>query len=187
MALIPMTTTVNTQTGAPINSFTVTVNATLEGVVLRKRMCAGAYKYTEFPLGLTIADGSQTTATIPGASPTPISGQGATIAVESSSVTATTLLEGLDFSITGKTITFTTPYLGASKVTTITYDYYDTDPDNLVYDVPVYPSNTKGTITVQDYQMIVWNEGILAQSFEFWTTTGTANGVVHALITDTDV
>jgi len=32
--------------------------------------------------------------------------------------------------------------------------------------------------------LIVWNEGILAQEVKAWATTGTANGVIEALITD---
>ena len=157
-----MTTTVNTQTGAPINTFAIGNTDTIKAVVLRTKMCAGAYMYTQEDLSLTIADGSQTTATIPGSDPTPIAGRGATMTVESSDTAAGTLIEGIDFTISAKTITFTTAYTGNNKVTTITYDYYDTDAANLVYDVPVYPSNTKGTITIDGLKLVVWNEGILA-------------------------
>ena len=184
MAKVTMTTTVNTQTGAPINTFAVTANDIIKAVVLRTKMCAGAYKYNDFTLSLTVADGSQATATIPGASPAPITGQGSTMTVESSTVTKATLIEGVDFSISNKTITFTTPYLGLNKITTITYNYYDTTAANLVYDVPVYPSNTKGVITMDGLNLIVWNEGILAQEVKAWVAAGTANGVIEALITD---
>ena len=166
MALVLPVTTVNPQTGAPINTFTVgTAHDLITGVGLRRYMCAGAYKYTDFTLSLTVANGSQATATIPASDPTPITGKGATMTVESSTVSAATLIEGVDFTISGKTITFTTPYLGDSKVTTITYDYYDTNPANLVYDT-------------------LWNEGILAQSVHCLQTTGTVNGVISALFTD---
>jgi hypothetical protein len=184
MAKVTMTTTVNTQTGAPINTFTIGNTDTIKAVVLRTKMCAGAYMDTQEALSLTVANGSQTTATIPGSDPTPIAGRGATMTVESSTVTAATFIEGIDFTLNGKTITFTTAYTGTGKTTTITYDYYDTDAANLVYDVPVYPSNTKGTITIDGLKLVVWNEGILAQEVKSWATSGTANGVVQALITD---
>ena len=184
MAKVLMTTTVNAQTGAPINTFTVTAGDIIKAVVLRTKLCPGAYEIKDFPLALTIADGSQATATIPGGSPVPISGRGATIAVQSSTITATTYIEGIDFTLSGATITFTTPYTGNNKVTTITYDYFDPVAANLSYDVPVYPSNTKGVITMDGLNLIVWNEGILAQEVKAWATTGTANGVIEALITD---
>jgi hypothetical protein len=104
--------------------------------------------------------------------------------VESSTIAATTYTEGIDFTLSGKTITFTTPYTGTGKTTTITYDYYDTNAANLVYDIPVYPSNTKGVITMDGLNLIVWNEGILAQEVKAWADTATANGVIEALITD---
>ena len=179
-----MTTTVNPQTGAPINTFAVTAGDIIKAVVLRTKMCAGAYMYTQEALSLTVADGSQTTATIPGGDPTPITGRGATMTVESSTVTAAKFIEGIDFTLSGKTITFTTAYTGTGKITTITYDYYDADGANLTYDVPVYPSNTKGVITMDDLNVILWNEGILAQEVKAWVTAGTANGVIKALITD---
>jgi len=45
-------------------------------------------------------------------------------------------------------------------------------------------SNTKGVITMDGLNLIIWNEGILAQEVKAWVTSGTANGVVQALITD---
>lgn len=181
--LVLPVTTVDTQTGAPINTCTLTQHAAIHTVSLRKKMCAGAYMYTQEDLSLTIADGSQATATIPGGDPTPIAGKGATMTVESSTITATTYTEGIDFTISGKTITFTTPYTGTGKNTTITYKYYDTNPDNLVYDIPVYPSNTTATINMSGNDFILWNEGILAQEVYCPVTTATVNGVVKALIT----
>lgn len=185
MALITPVTTVNSQTGAIVNTVTIdTVHDLITGVGLRRHMCAGAYRYNDFTLSLTVANGSQTTATIPGGDPTPIAGKGATMTVESSTVAAATLIEGVGFTISGKTITFTTPYLGDTKVTTITYDYYDTNAANLVYDTPVYASNTMGTMTMDGVDIILWNEGILAQNVHCWLTTGTVNGVISALFTD---
>ena len=185
MALIIPVTTINPQTGAIVNTITVdTVHDLITGVGLRRHMCAGAYRYNDFTLSLTVANGSQTTATIPGGDPTPIAGKGATMTIESSTITSTTYTEGIDFTLSGKTITFTTPYTGNNKVTTITFDYYDTDAANLVYDVPVYASNTMGTMTMGGVDIILWNEGILAQSVHCWLTTGTVNGVISALFTD---
>ena len=66
MAKVTMTTTVNTQTGAPINTFTVTAGDIIKAVVLRTKLSPGAYGNKDFSLALTIADGSQATATIPG-------------------------------------------------------------------------------------------------------------------------
>ena len=111
-----MTTTVNTQTGAPINTFAIGNTDTIKAVVLRTKMCAGAYMYTQENLSLTIADGSQATATIPGSDPTPIAGRGATMTVESSDTAAGTLIEGIDFTISAKTITFTTAYTGNNNI-----------------------------------------------------------------------
>jgi len=107
--------------------------------------------------------------------------------IKSSTQAETTLHQGDGFSVSENIITLNNAYQGTGKVTTISYDYYDTIAYNLVYDVPVYISNTTGSINLGGYDIVVWNEGILAQSFEFWVTTGKANGVVHALITDTDV
>ena len=185
MALIIPVTTINPQTGAIVNTITVdTAHDLITGVGLRRHMCAGAYRYNDFTLSLTVADGSQATATIPAGDPTPIAGKGATMTIESSTITSTTYTEGIDFTLSGKTITFTTPYTGNNKVTTITFDYYDTDAANLVYDVPVYASNTMGTMTMGGVDIILWNEGILAQSVHCWLTTGTVNGVISALFTD---
>ena len=183
MAKITMTTTVNTQTGAPINTFAIGVNDIIKSVVLRPKMCGGAYMYTQEALSLTIPDGSQTSFTMTGAT-TPITGRGATMTVESSDTTAATLIEGIDFTFSGKVINFTSPYTGNNKITTITYDYYDTTVANLVYDIPVYPSNTKGVVTMDGLNLILWNEGILAQEVKAWVDAGTANGVIEALITD---
>jgi hypothetical protein len=270
MALIPITSSVNPDTGTPINSFTVAANATLEGVVLRKRMCAGAYSYNVENEALTVPNGNITTITVPNYNddartgglsaapsnattmtltglsqiitnlywyvgqkvqvfnatgnnnvpengvitslPTAFSAvisftssytsdattgyqllnrpqtiRNAVLKIKSSTQAATTLHQGDGFSVFENIITLNNAYQGNDKVTTISYEYYDTIAYNLVYDVPVYVSNTKGSINLGGYDVIVWNEGILAQSFEFWVTTGTANGVVHALITDTDV
>ena len=189
MAKVTMTTTVNTQTGAPINTFAVTANDIIKAVVLRTKMCAGAYKYNDFTLSLTVADGSQATATIPAPNPIPINNinirPAATMVVQQGAgVEEENWVEGVNFIIDGRTLTFVDNFIGTDKVATISYTYYDPTAANLTYDVPVYPSNTKGVITMDGLNLIVWNEGILAQEVKAWATTGTANGVIEALITD---
>jgi len=108
----------------------------------------------------------------------------ATLSIESTTEAATTLSEGPGFTVFENILTLINPYTGNDKVTTISYEYFDTIPTNLVYDVPVYPSNTMGTMTMATVDVILWNEGILAQSFKFWDTSGTLNGVVSNIITD---
>tara|TARA_R110002096_G_scaffold3435_2_gene16915 strand:- start:1844 stop:2644 length:801 start_codon:yes stop_codon:yes gene_type:complete len=104
--------------------------------------------------------------------------------IESTTQTADTLYESSGFTISENILTLINPYPGNDKVTTISYDYFDTIPANLVYDVPVYPSNTMGTMTMATVDLILWNEGILAQSFKCWDTSGTLNGVVSNVVTD---
>ena len=40
------------------------------------------------------------------------------------------------------------------------------------------------TVSTVPYNIIIWNEGILAQEPKFVATAGTVNAVVEALITD---
>mgnify|MGYP001399588108 CR=1 FL=1 len=72
MAKRLMTTTVNAQTGAPINTFAIASGAIIKAVVLRKKMCAGAYQVRQVDLSLTIPDGTQSTFNIPNSNPEPI-------------------------------------------------------------------------------------------------------------------
>jgi len=191
MALVTMTTTVDSQTGTPINTFSgVSAGDVITGLVLRRKMSAGAYIKRLEDLSVTISDGSQSSATIPG-SIVPIGStngkvrEDATISLNSDELSsAVTLKEFVDFTISGSTITFTPAITGTNKVVTISYSYYDQVAANLVYDVPVSPSNTTGVITVGGYNIILWSEGVLAQGPKLWATTGTANGVIEALITN---
>ena len=189
MAKVTMTTTVNPQTGAPINTFTVTAGDVIKAVVLRTKLCAGAYQTREVNLSLTIPDGTQATFDIPAPNPIPINNinirPAATMVVQQGAgVEEENWVEGVNFIIDGRTLTFVDNFIGTDKVATISYTYYDPTAANLAYDVPVYPSNTKGVITMDGLNLIVWNEGILAQEVKAWVTTGTANGVIEALITD---
>lgn len=189
MAKVLMTTTVNAQTGAPINTFSVTSGDIIKAVVLRKKMCAGAYQTRQVDLALTVPDGTQTTFNIPNSNPEPITDinirPAATMTVQQGAgVEEENWVEGVNFIIDGYTLTFPGDFVGTNKVATISYTYYDPTAANLNYDVPVYPSNTKGIITMDSLDLILWNEGILAQEVKAWTTSGTANGVIEALITD---
>ena len=56
MAKVTMTTTVNPQTGAPINTFAIGNGDTIKAVVLRPKLCAGSYKVRQVNLSLTIPD-----------------------------------------------------------------------------------------------------------------------------------
>jgi hypothetical protein len=192
MALLAMTTTVNTQNGATINTFAIGNGDSIKAVVLRKKMCAGAYMLRQENLSLTIPDGTQTTFTLTaGVGPEPIGTQRyssrppATMVVQQGGgVEEENWVEGVNFTITGRVITFIPNFVGTNKVATISYSYYDPSAANLVYDAPVYPSNTKGVIKLGGYDLVVWNEGILAQEVKSWVTAGTANGVIEALVTD---
>jgi len=191
MAKVLMTTTVNAQTGAPINTFAIGAADTIKAVVLRKKLCAGAFQVRQVDLALTVPDGVVTSFTIPGAPPTPISSDKqnirplATMVVKQGAGAAEeNWVENVNFTIAGKVLTFIPDFIGIGKVATISYTYYDQTAANLSYDVPVYPSNTKGIVTIDGLNLIVWNEGILAQEVKSWTNSGTANGVIEALITD---
>jgi len=189
MAKVTMTTTVNAQTGAPINTFSIGNTDTIKAVVLRPKLCSGAYQTRQVDLALTVPDGTQTTFNIPNSNPEPITDinirPAATMTVQQGAgVEEENWVEGVNFIIDGYTLTFPGDFVGTNKVATISYTYYDPSAANLVYDVPVYPSNTKGVITMDGLNLIIWNEGILAQEVKAWVTSGTANGVVQALITD---
>jgi hypothetical protein len=190
MAKVTMTTTVNPQTGAPINTFAIGNGDTIKAVVLRPKLCAGSYQVRQVNLSLTIPDGTVSTFTIPNASPVPIvdlnSRPAATMVVQQGGgVEEENWVEGINFIIGANSVlTFPDNFVGTNKVATISYTYYDPVANNLNYDVPVYPSNTKGVITMDGLNLIVWNEGILAQEVKAFDTSGTANGVVLALITD---
>ena len=190
MALITPTVTVDAQTGQPINSISgVAVTESVVGVVIRPKMCVGAAQVREVNLSLTIPAGTVTSFNIPGANPVPISTGGprplATMVVQQgSSADEENWVEGTNFTLDGLTINFMPNMVGTGKVATISYTYYDTTAANLIYDTPVYPSNCRGVLTQNGTNVILWNEGILAQSPKFFATTGTVNGVIEALITD---
>jgi hypothetical protein len=152
-------------------------------------MCVGASQLRKIDLSLTIPNGTVTSFAIPGTNPIPITDttlrSAATMTVQQgASADVENWVEGTNFSLAGYTITFIPNFIGTSKVATISYTYYDVTSANLAYNTPVYPSNCRGVLTQSGTNVIVWNEGILAQSPKFFATTGTVNGVIEALITD---
>ena len=58
--------------------------------------------------------------------------------------------------------------------------------DLLIVQIVQYKNSTLpiDSLTIDGLKLVVWNEGILAQEVKSWATSGTANGVVQALITD---
>ena len=109
MAKVLMTTTVNAQTGAPINTFSVSSGDIIKAVVLRKKMCAGAYQVREVNLSLTVPDGTQTSFSIPNSNPEPITDinvrPAATMTVQQGAgVEEESWVEGTDFTIDGYTL-----------------------------------------------------------------------------------
>ena len=198
MALITPTAAINAQTGKITYSFTGVATAdTLKSVVIRPKMCKGASMLPN-ALTVTVADGSVTQITLGGSDPEPITDYTvrplATFVYSADSQDEQTLQEGKDFTIgdatgiTPKQINFSTALTGANKVCVLNYSYYDVVGANLVYDTPIYPSNCRGvmtqTVSTVPYNIIVWNEGILAQEPKFLATGGTVNAVIEALITD---
>lgn len=190
MALITPTVTVNAQTGQTINSISgVAITQSVVGVVIRPKMCVGAAQVREIDLSLTIGNGTVTSFAIPGGNPEPITTGGprqlATMTVQQGSGAAVeNWVEETNFTLDGYTIHFIPNIIGTGKVATISYTYYDTVAANLIYETLVYPSNCRGVLTQASTNVILWNEGILAQSPKFFATTGTVNGVIEALITD---
>ena len=266
MARILVQSVVNPTTGAIVNSFSgASAGDTIEGVILRKRMCAAAYSYDVIDKSLAVANGNITSITVPtlyskirsggataapgGIQTIPLTGltasdgssfvgqrvqlhgttgsnlipANATIAalpsatavtltmdadytsdattgyeillapqtilnavltIQSSNITKKNLTQDTDFTVVNNVITLATAYTGNDKITSITYKYIDAITANLVYDVPVYPSNTLGSATMDGSTIILWNQGMLAQAPECWATSGTVNSVIEALITD---
>lgn len=198
MALITPTAAINAQTGKITYSFTgVAVADTLKAVIIRPKMCKGASMLPN-ALTLAVADGSVTQITLGGGPPEPITNYAirpaATFVYSADSQDEQTLHEGKDFTIGNATgsiprqINFSTALTGDNKVSVLNYSYYDVVGTNLVYDTPIYPSNCRGvmtqTVSTVPYNIIIWNEGILAQEPKFIATAGAVNAVVEALITD---
>ncbi len=190
MAIRTITTTVDPLNGQTINTINgLVVGDTIIGTVLRKNMCVGAFFYQQATFSLTVPNGSVTSFTIPNTGAAGLPPIDTTLLIGSITMVAdgNAWVEGNQFTATGtgnRVLTFSPAYTGTSKVTTITFDYYDTTVANLSFDTKVFPDNCRATVNLGGYDMIVWNNGIHSQDIKAGVTAGTANAVVEAIITD---
>jgi hypothetical protein len=188
MAIRTITTTVDPLNGQTINTINgLTSNDKIIATVLRKNMCIGASKHTNATFSLSVPNGSQTSYTIPNTGAAGLPPINTTLLPGTVTIVADgeNWAEGVEFTIGGtgnRVLSFTSAYTGTNKVTTITFDYYDSDAANLSYDTKVFPDNCRATVNLGGYDMIVWNNGIHSQDIKAGVTAGTANGVVEALV-----
>jgi len=190
MAIRTITTTVDPLNGQTINTVNGLLAAdTIIGTVLRKNMCIGAEKFVQKTFSLTVPDGSQNSYTIPNTGAAGLPPANTTLLPGTVTMVANgeNWAEGVEFTIGGtgnRVITFTNAYTGSNKVTTITFDYYDSNAANLSYDTKVFPDNCRATANLDGYDIILWNNGLQSQEVKAGVTAGTVNAVVEALITD---
>jgi|TARA_R100001530_G_scaffold134703_2_gene110113 hypothetical protein len=188
MAIRTITTTVDPLNGQTINTINgLTSNDKIIATVLRKNMCIGASKHTNATFSLSVPNGSQTSYTIPNTGAAGLPPINTTLLPGTVTIVADgeNWAEGVEFTIGGtgnRVLSFTSAYTGTNKVTTITFDYYDSDAANLSYDTKVFPDNCRATVNLGGYDMIVWNNGIHSQDIKAGVTAGTANAVVEALV-----
>ena len=189
MAIRTITTTVDPLNGQTINTINGLIAAdTIIGTVLRKNMCVGAFKWNQQTFSLTIPDGTVTAFTIPNTGATGLPPIDTTLIGDITMVAdGANWVEGNQFTATGtgnRVLTFSPAYTGTSKVTTITFDYYDATAADLSYDTKVFPDNCRATANLGGYDIILWNNGLQSQDVKAGVTAGTVNAVVEALITD---
>jgi len=190
MAIRTITTTVDPLNGQTINTINGLLAAdTIIGTVLRKNMCVGAFKYTSQTFSITVPNGSQNAFTIPNTGAAGLPPANTTLLPGTVTMVADgeNWAEGVEFTIGGtgnRVITFTNAYTGNNKVTTITFDYYDSNAANLSYDTKVFPDNCRATANLDGYDIILWNNGLQSQEVKAGVTSGTVNAVIEALITD---
>ncbi len=190
MAIRTITTTVNPLNGQTINTINgLSASDTIIGTILRKNMCVGAYKHTQVTFSLSVPNGSINSYTIPNTGAAGLPPADTTLIPGTVTMVADgeNWVEDNQFSIGGtgnRVLTFTNPYTGNNKVTTITFDYYNTNADELAYDTKVFPDNCRATVNLDGYDIILWNNGLQSQEVKAGVTSGTANAVVEALITD---
>jgi hypothetical protein len=190
MAIRTITTTVDPLNGQVINTINgLTTTDKIIGTVIRKTMCVGAYKHTQETFSLTVPDGSQNSYTIPNTGAAGLPPADTTLIPGTVTMVADgdNWVEGNQFTIGGtgnRVITFTSAYTGTNKVTTITFDYYNTNASELVYDTKVFPDNCRGVATLGGYDIILWNTGIHAQDVVAGVDAGTVNAVIEALIVE---
>ena len=189
MAIRTITTTVDPLNGQTINTINgLVVGDTIIGTVLRKNMCVGAYKHVQETFSLTIPNGSVTSFTIPNTGAAGLPPADTTLIGNITIVAdGDNWVEGNQFTATGtgnRVLTFSPAYTGTSKVTTITFDYYNSAAAQLAYDTKVFPNNCRATASLGGYDIILWNNGLQSQSVKAGVSVGTVNAVVEALITD---
>jgi len=194
MAIRTITTTVDPLNGQTINTINgLTTSDKIIATVLRKNMCVGAFKYTSQTFSLTVPDGTVASFTIPNtgaaglppANTTLLPGTVTMIVQQGASAAEENWAEGTNFTVGGtgnRVLTFPNNFVGTGKVTSITFDYYDSDAANLSYDTKVFPDNCRATANLDGYDIILWNNGLMAQEVKAGVDAGTVNAVVEALV-----
>ena len=194
MAIRTITTTVDPLNGQTINTINgLTTSDKIIATVLRKNMCVGADKYTQQTFTLSVPDGTVASFTIPNtgaaglppANTTLLPGTVTMIVQQGASAAEENWAEGTNFTVGGtgnRVLTFRNNFVGTGKVTSITFDYYDSDAANLSYDTKVFPDNCRATARLDGYDIILWNNGLMAQEVKAAVDAGTVNAVVEALV-----
>ena len=194
MAIRTITTTVDPLNGQTINTINgLTTSDKIIATVLRKNMCVGADKYIQQTFTLSVPDGTVASFTIPNtgaaglppANTTLLPGTVTMIVQQGASAAEENWAEGTNFTIGGtgnRVLTFPNNFVGTGKVTSITFDYYDSDAANLSYDTKVFPDNCRATARLDGYDIILWNNGLMAQEVKAAVDAGTVNAVVEALV-----
>tara|TARA_R100001463_G_scaffold15433_1_gene40361 strand:+ start:239 stop:811 length:573 start_codon:yes stop_codon:yes gene_type:complete len=188
MAIRTITTTVDPLNGQTINTINgLTTSDKIIATVLRKNMCIGASKHTNSTFSLSVPDGSQNSYTIPNTGAAGLPPANTTLIPGTVTMVADgeNWAEGVEFTIGGtgnRVLSFTSAYTGTNKVTTITFDYYDSDAANLSYDTKVFPDNCRATANLGGYDIILWNNGLQSQEVKAGVDAGTVNAVVEALV-----
>ena len=196
MAIRTITTTVDPLNGQTINTINgLTTSDKIIATVLRKNMCVGADKYIQQTFTLSVPDGTVASFTIPNtgaaglppANTTLLPGTVTMIVQQGASAAEENWAEGTNFTVGGtgnRVLTFPNNFVGTGKVTSITFDYYDSDAANLSYDTKVFPDNCRATARLDGYDIILWNNGLMAQEVKAAVDAGTVNAVVEALIVE---
>ena len=194
MAIRTITTTVDPLNGQTINTINgLTTSDKIIATVLRKNMCVGADKYIQQTFTLSVPDGTVASFTIPNtgaaglppANTTLLPGTVTMIVQQGASAAEENWAEGTNFTVGGtgnRVLTFPNNFVGTGKVTSITFDYYDSDAANLSYDTKVFPDNCRATANLDGYDIILWNNGLMAQEVKAGVDAGTVNAVVEALV-----
>lgn len=194
MAIRTITTTVDPLNGQTINTINgLTTSDKIIATVLRKNMCVGADKNIQQTFTLSVPDGTVASFTIPNtgaaglppANTTLLPGTVTMIVQQGASAAEENWAEGTNFTVGGtgnRVLTFPNNFVGTGKVTSITFDYYDSNAANLSYDTKVFPDNCRATANLGGYDIILWNNGLMSQEVKAGVDAGTVNAVVEALV-----